>query len=180
MSGLGQKAPAFIFIFPLELLVVSRIVVAFAKLTKWSWIYRVFAEIGLPPRVLLCWSTMVCFAVQSWLGLASDNCVRCVCFAGLNLSTGLCTARQFYFLVAPRDWCNVSHRCGMPCYRDWQHLWPKYGCLQYAQMLSAENCNTAINAAKKFRAQADLLFAVGSLHTSGILQSTLFYVKYQV
>lgn len=70
MSGLGQKAPAFIFIFPLELLVVSRIVVAFAKLTKWSWIYRVFAEIGLPPRVLLCWRTMVCFAVQSWLGLA--------------------------------------------------------------------------------------------------------------
>lgn len=48
-------APVFIFIFPLELLVASRIVAAFAKLTKGSWIYRVFMEIGCSLQVLLCW-----------------------------------------------------------------------------------------------------------------------------
>lgn len=91
-------APVFISIFPLELLVASRIVAAFAKLTKGSWIYRVFMENGFCPLSAFVLALLWC-VLQCNLGFAcpATNCVCCVCFAGSNLPMGSATALQFYF-----------------------------------------------------------------------------------
>lgn len=70
MSGLGQKAPAFIFIFPLELLVVSRIVVAFAKLTQVELdLPSVCGNWVTPSSVfVLAYYGVFCSAILAWLG----------------------------------------------------------------------------------------------------------------
>lgn len=145
-------APVFIFIFSPRaacnqpnLLPPSPNLPREAGFTACSW------KLGVPFECFCAGPTMVCFAVQSWLCLSSDKlCTLCL-FRWFKPSDRIGYGSPLLFL---------RHRVTRVRCRE------VVGCVVTAEMWapavlvpSAENCNTASNTAKKFRAWADLLFA---------------------